>query len=333
LSLAEVYPSPGDYDLERIFAGADAACFGTVAARREVKQEYDPDLRSARVERTFELLEPRCYKGSFPPGNSIAYVSHSPAVLMTDVALADGEVGLFFLKRTDQGAWGLSDPHFGKLRDAFISARGVLADAGIGQLERDLASSLRLGTATPDEIAGDLRVLHGFRQLSGETLDLVRSYSKGPDPLLGAGAFSVLAKAGAPDDLSGFCSYLKAGNEKDSQLLDFSFASIEDLRSLDARPSLECLARTSNAAIRLAAMDAIRAVASPASVPELVRHLDDNDPTMQYLAVISLSEIVKRPGEVGPAMPTFDQDPLSFRLSWKKWWNEIGWLKYGTAGH
>jgi hypothetical protein len=295
-----------------------------------MRKGYDPALRSQRVERSFALLEPRCYKGAFPAGDTVTYVSHSPRVLATDATVADGEVSLFFLKRTGPRNWEFSDAHFGQMRDAFIPTRGELVGFGLGQLERDIVSSLRAGGMLPEQIAGDLRLLHGFDRLSTETLDLVHNFSKDPNPAVAAGAFSVLVKAGSPDDLSGFCSYLNASDET-AHLSEFGFSSIQDVRSPSARASLECLARTPNPEIRLAAMEAIRVIASPASVPELVRHLDDTDPTMQYLAVISLSEIARRPGEVGPAMPTFDRDPLSFIISWKKWWNETGRLKYAGA--
>jgi hypothetical protein len=69
-------------------------------------------------------------------------------------------------------------------------------------------------------------------------------------------------------------------------------------------------------------MDAIRGMRNPASIPELIRHLDDADPFMQYQAVITLSEIAPRRDLPGPSMTDFERDPRKYTESWKLWWNE-----------
>ena len=76
-------------------------------------------------------------------------------------------------------------------------------------------------------------------------------------------------------------------------------------------------------------MDAIRGIGSPESVPELIRHLDDTDSMMQYLAVAALQEILRRPDEVGPSIPMFEGDKVRFIQSWKRWWSEEGQASYG----
>lgn len=78
-------------------------------------------------------------------------------------------------------------------------------------------------------------------------------------------------------------------------------------------------------------MMALRGIGSPESVPELVKRLDDNNPEVQYLAVITLWEIVRRPDEVGPGIPMFNENKAHFIESWKRWWNETGKAQYAPA--
>jgi hypothetical protein len=69
-------------------------------------------------------------------------------------------------------------------------------------------------------------------------------------------------------------------------------------------------------------MYGIRGMRNTASIPELIHHLDDADPFMQYEAVITLSEISPRRELPGPAMDEFERDPRKYTESWKLWWNE-----------
>lgn len=74
------------------------------------------------------------------------------------------------------------------------------------------------------------------------------------------------------------------------------------------RAALECLARTHVRAFSYGAMSAIRAIRSPAGVPELMRRLDDPDKNIQFLAYITLCEIVQRKDDPGEGAGGFARD-------------------------
>jgi hypothetical protein len=79
---------------------------------------------------------------------------------------------------------------------------------------------------------------------------------------------------------------------------------------------------------KLTAMVAIRAIKSPASVPELIRRLDDPDKNTQFLAYITLWEIVRRKDDPGEGAGGFAAKRDVLVASWKQWWNETGRLQY-----
>jgi len=74
--------------------------------------------------------------------------------------------------------------------------------------------------------------------------------------------------------------------------------------------------------VRLHAIDAIRAIKSPASIPELIHHLDDSDPIVQHIAVMALWEIAQPPAEMQPAADEFDRNPQKYIQLWKRWWSD-----------
>ena len=192
------------------------------------------------------------------------------------------------------------------------------------QLEADVLLNLSQSTDTDSRIR-DLRILHGFDELSSETTRSVRLLTKDGEPRVALGAFSILVGGGQPDDLAELCRYAAGGGDAMASAAQWhNFTALEKLRNPAARLALECIANTGITQLQLPAMDAIREIASPASVPGLIRHLDGPSPVMQYLAVITLSEIVHRPDEPGPLMPEFMKEPARFRDSWKRWWIDQG---------
>jgi hypothetical protein len=169
-------------------------------------------------------------------------------------------------------------------------------------------------------------MLHGFSTLSGDAFDLLRLYTHSIDPEVAMGAYAALTKFADPRDLMSLCDYVNeaGGTTAASAVGYYNFASIVDISEPNARQALECLARAPKPGLNIYAMEAIRRIRAPESVPELIKHLDDSDSMMAYLAVITLSEIVHRPDEPGPGVPAFEQDKSRYILSWKRWWLEKG---------
>jgi hypothetical protein len=192
-------------------------------------------------------------------------------------------------------------------------------------LETDILLNLR-AIAEPRALSEELLVLQGFDHLAPATVAAVRPYVKDPDGRVATAAFSVLARNGAPDDLAALCQYAQ-DPALDSLAANYGF-NLGAIRDPTARPALECLARTPVRALKYGAIQAIRAIKSPASVPELIRRLDDPDSHIQFSAYMALCEIVHRKGDPGEGAGGFARDRDVIVAAWKQWWNETGRAQY-----
>jgi hypothetical protein len=323
-------PSPGSYRLAPLFAAADAVCWGTVASIAEVAVQPKP-TGGTLVSRSMRFLPARCYKGDIAASDQIRYERLIPPVSLRDVSANVGDSGLVFLKRVDGGTLEFADPFWGWLRDASLRLLAPESASGMGQLEIDVLLNVQRAPDMDLRIR-DLRMLHGFDELSSETSRSVRLLAEDGEPRVAMGAFSILVKSGQPDDLANLCRYVAGGGDAIEHAVQMhNFTALEKLRDPASRLALECIARSGITPLNAPAMAAIRAIASPSSVPELIRRLDDPNPVMQYLAVIALSEITHRPDELGPLMPEFMREPARFRDSWKLWWNDKGHVLYPEA--
>lgn len=327
-SRADIAPGPASYELDALFAKSDAVCLAR--AQQEAETQTGTEGYVKEVSRTAGLLPRRCYKGEISPGDSVSYITHVPGVHATDTSLPEDHDALLFLKRSGERSFSLAFPFFGHLSDASLPVLDPETASGLEQLQRDVVASTK-ALVDPRLLLGNFRVLHGFRALTPDALNLLRAYSAGVDAELAMGAYEALAKFGDPADLFALCQFVSApgGEPAASATVHYNFVSVGQIRNPAARAALECLARAPRLA--LYAIDAIRGIASKESVPELVKHLDDSDINTQYMAVITLWEIVRRPGEVGPSVPMFEQDPMRFIQSWKRWWAETGQALYPEA--
>jgi len=329
---AEVGPTPGSYRIAPLFDSADAVCVGTVLGSEDLGVGTEPSGLKL-VSRGLRFSPARCYKGQIALTDEMRFRTHVPPARITDRSLKVGDAGLVFVKRIDDKTLEFTDPFWGWLYDASLTRLSPQRGTGTRQLEADVLLNVR-EARTPNARVGNLRVLHGFDQLSPETIEAVREYTRDGDARVAVGAFSILAKAGRPDDMANLCEYVVGGGDAVAAAVqEHSFTAIAKLTDPSTRVALECLARTSVIPLKRSAMDAIRGMGDPSSVPELVRHLDDPEPVMQHLALMALSEIVRRPGETVPLLPTFLQDPARYVAPWKRWWSESGREQYERSQH
>lgn len=325
-SQAEVGPPGGSYRLKTLFDASDAVCVGTVTGIHEVpSRTQGQPLAAPLISRAFSLSAARCYKGAIEPGDTIEYTTHEPAVSLYDLPLTSGDYALYFLKKSDAGRFTFADRFWGRFHDASLRLLAPPESSGLAQLETDVLMNVR-AIQEPVALSEQLQVLQGFDQLAPATLAAVRPYVRDVDRRVALAAFSVLARAGAPEDLAALCQFAQ-DPVLDSLAADYGF-SLGEIRAPGARLALECLARTPVRAIKYGAMDAIRAIKSPASVPELMRRLDDADSYTQFLAYITLTEIVHRKGDPGEGAGGFARDRDAIVASWKQWWNETGRIRY-----
>jgi hypothetical protein len=324
---AEPGPGGGGYRLEALLDASDAVCVGTVVGiHSEVStaQAQPPAARLVQV--TFGLSPARCYKGAVGPGDVIEYTTHEPAISLYDMPLANGDYALYFFKRSEAGKFTFADRFWGRLHDATLPLLAPPEHSGLAQLETDVLLNLR-AIAEPRALSEELRVLQGFDHLAPVTVTAVRQYVKDPDRRVATAAFSVLARNGAPDDLAALCQYAQ-DPVVDSLAANYGF-NLGQIRDPAARPALECLARTPVRALKYDAMHAIRAIKSRASVPELIRRLDDADSHIQFSAYMALCEIVNRKGDQREGAGGYARDRDMIVASWKQWWNDTGRVQYG----
>lgn len=319
---AEPRPAWGSYSIPKLFAASDAVCAGKVTFVSFVASEQQPaSPEYHRVSRVFGLSDIRCYKGAVSTVDRVQVTTYEPPY---SLSVKDEEQVLLFLKQAGSNTWELADRYWGKLENAHLTSLALVEASGLAQLELDVVQSLR-GSPNRDLILNNLTVLHGFDHLSEETLRLVSSYANSADPFAALAAFSVLIRTQRPDELTRFCDYLnKHGNSAGPALFLSNFASLAEIRDASLLPELERLARTPVFSVRTSAMDAIRAIKSPSSVPALVGLLDDSDSNIQSSALIALWEIVQRPDEVGPSVAMFEKERSRFVQSWKQWWSGTG---------
>jgi hypothetical protein len=325
-SHAEVGPPGGSYQLKALFDASDAVCVGTVVGlHNTVSTTQAQPPAASLVSKAFGLSVARCYKGAVEPTDVIGYTTHEPVVSLYDMPLANGDYALYFLKRLDAGSLALADRFWGRLHDATLQLLAPPELSGLAQLETDVLLNLP-AIAEPQALSEELLVLRGFEHLAPAIVAAVRPYVKDLDRRVATAAFSALAKNGAPDDLAALCQYAQ-DPALDSFAADYGF-NLGEIRNRAARPALECLARTPVRTLKYGAMQAIRAIKSPASVPELVRRLDDPDPNIQFLAYMSLCEIVHRKGDPGEGASGFARDRDAIVAAWKQWWGETGRIEY-----
>ena len=67
-------------------------------------------------------------------------------------------------------------------------------------------------------------------------------------------------------------------------------------------------------------------------MPTIVLRLDDPDRATQYLAVITLAEILgKYEGDYAPSMYLFDKKTQYYVGLWKQWWTDEGSKLYART--
>ncbi len=330
-SSGEIVPTPGSGRIEPSFASADLVCVGRVTGVREVSRQVVPQpankLSVYQINGVFALSADRCYKGGARRVD-ISFVTHSPSLSSADVHVSIGDDLLVLLRRSSEGTFEPVDPWWSRW-DAELVTFAEPDSVGLRQLERDLAQNMD-GDRGAESRIKNLRILHALDSVSGDTMIRVRRLFSSSDPQAALEAFSIAVKAGKAGDLIAFDRYLKDNPQLTEQMVwGHGFSSIQDVTDRDALGALESLARSRFTWLGVAAMDGIRHLRDPASIPELVKYLDDPDPRKQFFAAATLSEITGlRDEDHTPTMKSFHEDPARFIVTWKQWWTDTGRTQY-----
>jgi len=193
---------------------------------------------------------------------------------------------------------------------------------GLEKLQSALAAVLR--QINRDDQLNALRLLQGFDILNEESLSPVGVLCTFEDPEIAFTALAVFLKSKTIEGVEKLQRYLETYNGNAEPLalvaIGTQLSHVNDVKIL---PQIEVLTGSKYVSIRLGAMNAIRLMKHPESAPTLVKRLDDQNSTVKYIAVITLSEIFgKFEGDYAPSMYLFDEKPQYYVDLWKKWWAE-----------
>ena len=177
-----------------------------------------------------------------------------------------------------------------------------------------------------EDVIRALQLLQGLDSFEQATLSAVAALCDSEVPEVAIPALGVLLKTKTPESVEQLKRYLDKykGNVQPLALISVG-SELGRIDSVKALPLVEGLATSRFVAVRYGAMDAIRRIKSPKSVPFLVARLDDTDATIQYVALITLAEVLgKYDDNFAPSMYLFDKKPLYYVGLWKRWWAEEG---------
>lgn len=325
LLLADIVPTPGTQPVKPVFDQADVVCSCAVESLNVLDEH--------RLERGGKPLIQRhisakvqvrdSYKTDVNMGVPlyVEFDEELPTMRASMPTLSTGETGILLLKIIAPSVYGFADPFLGVTPFASIpQQRGSL---GLSKLQSALAGILHGGNRN-DRINA-LRLLQGIDELSETTLAQVTPLSVSADPEVALSAVAVLLKTRSTDSVDRLENYLAAYiGEAPVALLSIG-TELGQVRDPKALPGLEALASSKYLPIKFGAMDAIRGIKDPQSVPVLIRRLDDSNSNIQYIAVITLAEILGKEGDYAPAMYLFDRNPGFYVNLWKTWGDQQGY--------
>jgi hypothetical protein len=319
-------------DIRSMFGASETVIVGTITDVRLLADVSEnrasaPPSRAAKIqewEATVRVL--RVYKGSVASTLRVGFRVQVPAMsVQYGPSLERGESALLFLVNLGSGGYGFANPQWAKFRFSDFQLSND-SETGPELLEKDLAATLAgKGEAVDDA----LDVLMTFHNISPATEGEVATLSRGPSVRVDAKAFALLLNTGKNQYFVSLAQFLSVnGASVSGEELVAIFSRVQD-PGPNADPKVfDELSTLPLPPIKLAAMYALRKIRSPESVPTLMGHLGESDSNLQYLAVITLDDIVQNGADFGPSNLDFDRHPQTYIVRWKQWWDQEGKAKY-----
>jgi hypothetical protein len=334
VAIADIVPIPGAQRIKPVFEASDLVCYCYV---QSVAVSADPlPAQSSKTERvrqrsklTVEIRDAYKEKGQ---GQPVVIVQNDRELAIASASYSyfqRGDIYLLFLKSTSAGIYELSDRFLGATH--FRSLSQQPGEMGLEKLQSALVTVLQ--QPNRDDRLNALRLLQGFDILGERSLSRVELLCSSEDSEIAFTALAVLLKSKTPEGVENLKRYLEI-YKGDAEPLALVTIGTQLGRLSDAKmlPQMEALSGSKYVSVRLGAMDAIRKIKSSESAPTLVKRLDDPDSTVQYVALITLAEILGRyDGDFAPSMYLFDKKPQYYIGLWKQWWAEEGSKLYPSA--
>jgi HEAT repeats len=336
IASADVMPVPGTQRVKPIFDRSDLVCMCTAESTNTVVQGGLKDSAGrplARITTTTTFAIAVAYKQNRSAGQQLAirWIHDSSLPLPPEAPFKKGRPFLLFLVSTSPPMYEIADQFLGMTPFSAIPATDPTS-SGFPGLEMTLTKIVN-DSDREDKLRA-LRLLEGFDAVSQQTETLMWRIADSGDLETALTAWAVLLKTKRPNVVAGLSGYLDAhprAPEAGLALIGIEevLSNIRDERAL---ASLEKLSSSKDFQIRDGALHALRGIKDPRSVPTLIRSLDDERQDLQYVALITLSEIVgKYEGDYAPSMFLFDKKPQYYISLWKQWWADEGSRLYPPA--
>lgn len=332
LQPSDIVPVPGTQAVRPVFEASDLVCNCSVKSLSIIAQQPIPQssVIRKRIQATVEIQD--VYKSSSSAAGPILlqFKLDTPSSSAAQPALAPGETAILFLKSTGPNLYEFTDPFLGVTPFHTAPPRET---SGTGMAKLESALTLTLQHSNRDDILNALRLLQGFDTLSQDSLDAIGTLTASQDPELALGALAVLLKDGTPAAAEKLKRWLESykGNAQPISLVSIA-TELADVRDVRAIPAMEVLTSSRYSAVRRGALQSLRKMRNVRSAPAIAQRLDDSDQAIQYLAVITLAEVLgKYDGDYGPSKYLFDKRPQYYITLWKRWWADEGSRLYAPA--
>jgi hypothetical protein len=320
--------APGSTPIERVFTQANLVCNCVVKSLDDRISPMEIRGRPAvHHQVTAHVAIEDIFKSNDQKATEINVVytideQKGQRVSGSRLALSKGETALLFLTKAGLDTYEFSDPFIGASQ--FSSLPTQPGDMGLTKLQQVLAAVVQTAGQT-DQLKA-LQMLQGFDHIADGTLSIVKPLCQSSDANTALTAIGVLLKTKSPESVLRLQLYLDSYTTDAQPVALFVIGpELGEITNAKALPALEALSASRFLSITFGAMDGIRHIRDAASVPTLIRRLDDTNSTVQYGAVITLAEICgKFEGDYAPSMYLFDKKPEYYVGLWKKWWSEEG---------
>jgi len=317
---AQPGPVPGHLPIALAFKDSDVVCSGKVLST-VVESEEPPPIGLQHIRAIVEVQD------AFKPADlkveerlTLRFVRQYPGVSMYRPVVGKSETAILFLKKTADGSYEFANYWAGA--ESFQVLPKASGGTGLARLESALINALE--QAPPGgPYHDDLRavyMLESFPVLSPEGLARMSKLANSPQPDIALAAIGTLLKTKSPRSVELLRAYLESyRGDKEPMSVWGIGAWLREIDDPVARPTLEALSGSRFTSVQLGAMDALRKMKNPSSVPVLIQRLDDSNKVVRYQALITLSEIFHKDREFAPSMQLFDQDPERYVSAWKLW--------------
>lgn len=321
LQASDIVPVPGTQAVRPVFEASDLVCNCSVKSLSVIGQQPIPQssVIRKRMQATVEIQDVYKSWASATGAILLQFELDTPSSSAAQPALTPGETAILFLKSTGPNLYEFTDPFLGVTPFHTPPPRET---GGTGMAKLESALTLTLQHSNRDDSLNALRLLQCFDSLSQDSLAATGTLTTSQDLELALGALAVLLKEGTPTAAEKLKLWLESykGNAQPISLVSVA-TELADIRDVRVISAMEALTSSRYSAVRRGAVQSLRKMRSVRSGPVIAQRLDDSDQAIQYLAVITLSEVLgKYDGDYGPSKYLFDKRPQYYIGLWKQWW-------------